>query len=380
MIIKNGIVDTAIQMLIPLANEKARPMYPMIAKYIAVHNAGNAGATGKTNAHYVVNQNEYKSWHFTIGNEEIYQHLPINESGWHCGDGEYGKGNRESIGLEIAEVYGAERTAVKFIAELMKATGIGIDKVLPHKYFSGKNCPRLILPHWDKFINDIKQEMGGSTVKYAVTPNRTHELSGDVKDLRVKIVNQSNARITEDNCVNGTFFWNTTNPNEKYSTSILYADGKLYKATANHLPNPQSCLIIYKDNTVDMKRLHNISELDLNNVKIVIGGVGLVNKFDKTFKYDLYGEGFRGAQSDVARRANKTVIGYKKNENKIYLMCRPNIYHQASLQYDLLDLVRDCEYDIALSVDGGGSTFMNANGKNALPGDGRIIHNILYFK
>ena len=35
-------------------------------------------------------------------------------------------GNRESIGVEIAEVYGAERTAVKFVAELMKTTGIGI--------------------------------------------------------------------------------------------------------------------------------------------------------------------------------------------------------------------------------------------------------------
>ena len=85
MKINNGIVDTAIQKLIPISNLKARPRYPMTAEFITIHNTGNAGATGKQNADYVVNQNEYKSWHFTIGNDEVYQHLPITESGWHAG-------------------------------------------------------------------------------------------------------------------------------------------------------------------------------------------------------------------------------------------------------------------------------------------------------
>ncbi len=382
MKITHGIVDTAIQMLIPFKNEKARPMYPMKAKYIAIHNTANPGATGKQNANYVVNQNEYKSWHFTIGNNEIYQHLPITESGWHCGDGENGKGNRESIGVEIAEVYGAEKTAVKFIAELMKATGIGIDNVLPHKYFSGKNCPRLILPHWDSFIDDIKKELGEvkvDKIKYSVTPNKTHQLSGNVEDLQVKIANKNNRLITEKNCVNGTFFWNTKNPNEKYPTSILYAEGKLYKATANHLPSPQSVFIVYKDNTVEMKRIKNISELDLEKVRLAIGGIGLRNTLDPTFKYAPEAEGFKGAYADVLRKTNKTVIGYNKKENKIYLMCRPDIYHSNSLLYDLQKLVKDCDYDIALSVDGGGSSCMFVDGENVFKGDGRIIHNILCF-
>ncbi len=74
--------------------------------------------------------------------------MPISESAWHAGDGA-GTGNRKSIGIEIAEVNGAEETAIKFIAQLIKATGISIDKVVPHQRWSGKNCPRLILPHWD---------------------------------------------------------------------------------------------------------------------------------------------------------------------------------------------------------------------------------------
>ena len=192
MLINNGIISSndlkIIQALIPLKYSKARPQYPMTAEFITVHNTANPGATAKQNSDYAVNQNEYKSWHFTVGNDEIYQQLPIIESGYHAGDGENGYGNRKSIGIEIAEVYGSERTAVKFIAELMKATGIGIDKVVPHKYWSGKNCPRLILPHWDKFINDVKKETEqekevDNMVRYKKYSDRIYELRGEVKDL-----------------------------------------------------------------------------------------------------------------------------------------------------------------------------------------------------
>ena len=78
-------------------------------------------------------------------------------------DGEKGAGNRKSIGIEIAEVPGAEGTAIKFVALLLNATGLNIDKVGPHQRWSGKYCPRLILPHWDKFIDDIRKEMPGSS-------------------------------------------------------------------------------------------------------------------------------------------------------------------------------------------------------------------------
>lgn len=37
--------------------------------------------------------------------------MPIVESGWHSGDGTNGSGNRESVGIEICEVNGAEETA-----------------------------------------------------------------------------------------------------------------------------------------------------------------------------------------------------------------------------------------------------------------------------
>ena len=42
MKIVNGIVDTAIQKIIPIANNKARPRYPMTAEFITIHNTANA--------------------------------------------------------------------------------------------------------------------------------------------------------------------------------------------------------------------------------------------------------------------------------------------------------------------------------------------------
>lgn len=167
MKINNGIVASddikIIQHLIPISNKLARPRYPMKAEYITIHNTGNPGASALANSKYVDSVNNYVSWHFTIGKEEVYQELPINESAWHAGDGANGAGNRKSIGIEIAEVPGAEETAIKFVALLLNATGLKIDKVVPHQRWSGKYCPRLILPHWDKFIDNIRKEMSGNT-------------------------------------------------------------------------------------------------------------------------------------------------------------------------------------------------------------------------
>lgn len=217
-------------------------------------------------------------------------------------------------------------------------------------------------------------------IKYSKTSNGTYQLIGAPEALSVKIINQKNQTIEEPFCVNGTFFWwEDTARTKTYPTSILYADGKLYQASANHLPYPQSVFIVYKDNSVEMKRIKNIAELDLDKVKIAIGGVGLRNTLDSNFVYDPAAEGFKGVFEDVLRKANKTVIAYNKAQNKIFLMVRPNIYHKHSFLYDLQKLVKDCEYDIALSLDGGGSTFMNNSDEMVVFGDNRRINNIIGF-
>jgi len=381
MQIKDGIIDIAIQNIIPIEHNKARPKHKMTPEYITIHNTGNAGTTGKLNSNYVVNQNEYVSWHFTIGCDEVYQHLPIAESAYHAGDGENGDGNRKSIGIEIAEVYGAEKTAVKFVAELIKATGISIGKIVPHKHWSGKNCPRLILPYWDKFIDDVRKEVG-NMVEYKKYNDRIHELKSNVEELDVKIVDKKIFNITEyTNCTNGTFYW-YDDKGKTYPTSILYADNTIYQDVANHYLRfnaPQSVFVVYKNDTVDMKRIKSISELDLGDIRLVVGGLGLRNNLDTTFKYSPVTEGFKGLYADVLRKTNKTVLGYNKRLNKVYLLTVKNATHA-----ELLSIISDDStgeaYDIAISLDGGGSTFMDANKEYVFEGqNSRRINNIIGF-
>jgi len=221
--------------------------------------------------------------------------------------------------------------------------------------------------------------------------NGMTELKDSPEDLTNEIVDKKIWNITEfTNCVNGPFYW--YNPDgTTYSTSILYEDGITYQGVANHYYNfgcPQSVFIIYKDGTVDMKRIYFLSELDLNKVRFAIGGVGLRNTQDANFYYSPVTEGFKKGtnkitgkeedQSGVLEKRNKTVLGYNKRLNKCYLLTVPSISHG-----ELLKLISIGEepYDIAVSLDGGGSTFMDANGKYVFQGqNSRRIYSILRFK
>lgn len=91
------------QECIPVGNGN-RPGYAMTPLYVTVHNTANTskGADAKSHAAYVKRSTTEVSWHFTVDDKEIFQHLPLNENGWHAGDG-HGDGNRKSIGIEICE-------------------------------------------------------------------------------------------------------------------------------------------------------------------------------------------------------------------------------------------------------------------------------------
>lgn len=244
-------------------------------------------------------------------------------------------------------------------------------------------------------INPIKEEVIEILVKekviYTVTPNKTHQLVGCVEEFGVKIVNQGNRTIDESNCSNGGFFWYLdTKKTQTYSTSILIQNGKIIQGTANHYYDfgcPQNVFIIYNDDRVEMKKVYFANQLDYKNIKFALGGIGLRNTFDFNFKYDPASEGFKWgynkqtkqyvSYADVLRKTNKTVIGYNSKLDKVIILVRPNIFHSHTLYYDLLDLVRDCEFDIALSVDGGGSTFLNNETDMVVFGDGRRVHNLI---
>nr|WP_249116631.1 N-acetylmuramoyl-L-alanine amidase [Bacillus safensis] len=141
---------------IPKGNRN-RPGNYMKPLYITVHNTANTdqGANALRHVNYVKKPNTATSWHYTVDDSVIYQHLPLNENGWHAGDGR-GTGNMKSIGIEICEnadgnFEKAVENAQWLIRKLMTEQGIPLANVVPHKRWSGKNCPRKLLNRWDSF-------------------------------------------------------------------------------------------------------------------------------------------------------------------------------------------------------------------------------------
>lgn len=147
-----------------------RPEIAMNPVYITVHDTGNrsVGADARMHAKYVKTTDDLVSWHYTVDEDFIYQHLPLSEVGWHAGDGN-GDGNMKSIGIEICmnpdgNRQLAEEKAIKLIVYLMKKYNIPIQNVVMHNRWSGKNCPEMIRSRengWDNFVARIELAYAG---------------------------------------------------------------------------------------------------------------------------------------------------------------------------------------------------------------------------
>ncbi|WP_212936400.1 S-layer homology domain-containing protein [Bacillus hominis] len=158
------------EMIVPTGNENIRPGYAMKPKYITIHETDNysVGANARNHAQYLYSQatgttDRSASWHFTVDDKEIYQHLPLNENGWHAGDGTEGTGNRESIAIEIAvnqdgDYNKAVENARKLAAYLMGELNIPLENVKKHQFWSGKNCPAIMIKNnaWEPFLQGTK--------------------------------------------------------------------------------------------------------------------------------------------------------------------------------------------------------------------------------
>lgn len=222
-------------------------------------------------------------------------------------------------------------------------------------------------------------------VEYYETANKTRILKGNLDNFQIACYKNgiANNKLPFDNCVNLTFFTygvdETTKKKNYWATSILYANHSVQGSwQSNGFPKKQSVLIKYKDGKVEMQQIINITDLDLNRIDWVIGGLGLRNK-DKLIRFE--DEGF---DMSVAYKTWKTLIGYSIKENRIWLITRPNIRNRKTLldrSYDLNDLAMDfMEMDYLLVTDGGGSTVQYKDGKIIAGGSGRLIHSVGYFK
>lgn len=139
-------------------------------KYITIHNTkdineakGTDDAEQYTRATYPNQNMGTARVHYYIDEASCWQNLREDEVGWHAGDGR-GNGNETSLGIEIimdgtgskADTEAEERGAL-LAAILLDRHGLGIDKLVPHKHWTGKICPAYILPHWLEFEAKVKK-------------------------------------------------------------------------------------------------------------------------------------------------------------------------------------------------------------------------------
>ena len=121
----------------------------MTPRYITVHSTQNMSADAWQHGKALKNGRikpgrRYLNWHFTVDQYVALQHVPVDEQAQHA-DGD-GPGNRYSIGIEMCEHRGNsmpvtfDRTA-KLVALLMKKHNIPLRNVVPHYYWTRKNCP-----------------------------------------------------------------------------------------------------------------------------------------------------------------------------------------------------------------------------------------------
>ena len=172
-----------IQDFIP-KGRRNRPGYKLVPKYFTIHDTANpnAGADAKAHARYLKGDSAASipaSWHFTVDDKVIYQHLPLTENGWHCGDGTNGPGNRQSIGIEICENKDgnrvvAEANAAWLTAKLLRDYGLKIGAVKQHYDWSKKNCPNVLRGRkngWSGFLKAVEKEMQpAAAAKAPATP------------------------------------------------------------------------------------------------------------------------------------------------------------------------------------------------------------------
>lgn len=153
-----------IQDILP-SGAKNRPGGSNPDTYITIHETGNfaKGADAAAHAAYLRGSSAQAapvSWHYTVDDHSIYQHLPDDERAYHAGDGGSGPGNASSIGIEICVDAGgnfeqAKANAAALVRLLMARHGIQLDHVVQHNRWTGKDCPKTIRATagaWEAFL------------------------------------------------------------------------------------------------------------------------------------------------------------------------------------------------------------------------------------
>ena len=150
------------------------------ARYVTVHGVGGAGNAAST-ANYAVGSSTTVSWHYTTGNDGIYQHLPLNEVGYHAGDGTTVPLEFYNSGIKAPD---GDKTPGKIT--INQSTGYfqvnGVDSEVLAPKNSGRIISNSSLPYTgiNNYVNEDGYYMIGNTYwnsTYATLSNRGGNLN-----------------------------------------------------------------------------------------------------------------------------------------------------------------------------------------------------------
>lgn len=145
--------------------------------WVVVHDTASTatGSNALAHANYLWNAvaNEtllWTSWHYTIDDHDVYQHLPENERGFHAGDGSTnpgegsytGGGNRNGVGIEMSvnddgDMMRTWQRTAKLVVDILERNNLPISQFKYHNDFSGKDCPNTLrnaglIPLFEEFV------------------------------------------------------------------------------------------------------------------------------------------------------------------------------------------------------------------------------------
>ncbi len=165
----DGLEPLVTEALVSLDHTNTRPAIKRDKiNYVVIHDTGNNDKTATALAHmnYITSSNVNRSWHYTVEENIIYQHIPDNEVAYHAGDGirdigdvwysttyqkqNYGGGNLKGIGIETCVNSGSDylrtlKSTASLSAHLLNKYDLTINELKTHYDFSGKKCPYLLI-------------------------------------------------------------------------------------------------------------------------------------------------------------------------------------------------------------------------------------------
>lgn len=147
----------------------------------------------------------YVGFNFVVDDHKIIQLTPLNEVTWHAGTP---TGNKYSWGTELCVNAGidhtkARRASAALAGGILAAMGWGVDKLLQHNVWWGKDCPYLLRRdgRWAKFVADVStyRSQALNAAKGTTTPVgglAVGESAEALVNLNVRVGSGTNYEIT----------------------------------------------------------------------------------------------------------------------------------------------------------------------------------------